>query len=217
MHCVKTGLGAPGAHPDPAYAHRPRTLRTGSAHCAVSWRVVVPYRGVHRSRIVAQHRPCRRPPGPYRRAHACAMPHISQPPAPYRGAPWPYRSPWLPCIATHGRPLSATIQFCIVTRSQRPGPCTRAARPTYRPTVSWPSDGRVVAESWPCRGPLAAPRPAFPASVSRYKLLYRDPVHAENGAQQQPATFPFFFHHFFFIPATGKSPKKIILFFFIFQ
>ena len=48
MHLVKIGLGAPGAHPNPAYAHRPRALRPGRlcrGHVvglcpAVSWLVV---------------------------------------------------------------------------------------------------------------------------------------------------------------------------------
>ena len=40
--------------------------------------------------------------------------------------------------------------------------------------VSWRRLGRIVAESWSCRGPQVAPRPHLPSLVSRYNTLYRD-------------------------------------------
>ena len=179
----KTGLGAPSAHPGPTCAHRPRALRHIVAHSgSVSWPSTGRVADLPRS---------------YRRVHAFAVPrtplravlHVSQHPKPYRGALWSYRSPWLPCITTHGHPLSATIQFLYRDPTPNGQALARAqlalhgGRPYHGPlmVVSWRRLGRVVIESWPCHGPLAASRPAFPASMSRYKLLYRDLVHAENG------------------------------------
>ena len=105
--------------------------------------------------------------------------------APYRRLPgrivaeqWPYRSPWLPCITTHGRPLSATIQFCIMTQL----PTARHLRAhAARPTRA----GRTIDRSWPYRRvvlqagsavswPLLHAQPSLPNPVSRYNPLYRD-------------------------------------------
>ena len=122
--CIESKLGL---------VHQVHTLAQlvciGRAHYTQAARTT-PYRGTQWRRIVAQHRPCCRPPQPYHCVHACPVPCVSQPPASYRGAPWPYRSPWLPCITTHGRPLSATIQFCIATQLPTARPlCARAAHP----------------------------------------------------------------------------------------
>ena len=132
-----------------------------------------------------------------------------------------YRSPQRRILVHRGRiaapgcpisqhmvaPSQPRYNFVLRPNSQQPGPYAR------EPTVSCPSDGHIMVQARPCRGPLAVPRPAFPASVSRYKLLYRDPVHAEKGSSLAATcnVSPFFFFtHFFFIPATEKNHPKII-------
>ena len=137
-------------------------VRIGRAHWAscrgvrwvVSWPHPQPYCG--------KARPCRKPGRPCRRLYrdtpstkaihgaSCrALSCVSQPQAPYHGAPWPcrslYRSPWLHCIATERSPSSATIlQLYRDTPLGQAMQARAAACPARRPTVSWLSDGRVV-------------------------------------------------------------------------
>ena len=112
---------------------------------------------------MVQHCPCRRPPLPYRSAHTCAVPGVSQPLASYRGSPWPYCSPWLPCIATHGRPLSAKIQFCIAT--QLPAARYLRARAPLALCAGRPYRGPLMVISWRRLGRVVAPwmRPGQPS------------------------------------------------------
>ena len=86
-----------------------------------------------------------------------------------------YRSPWLHCIATQGRPLSAMIQFLY--RNPTPSRSLPAVSWPYH-AVSWLCLGRtvgrldrVVAESWPVH---ASPCAASLPSLSQYILLYCD-------------------------------------------
>ena len=161
-------------------------MRTGRAHSAQATHTA-PYRGAQWRRIVAQHRPCRSPPRPYHHAPVCAVPHVPLRVVPcmalrcivaHRGL---IAAPGCPVLRHMVTPSQPRYSFVSRPSSQRPGPCSRAwltlrASRLYRGplmVVSWRRLDRVVAESWPCRGPLAAPRPAFPASVSQYKLLYR--------------------------------------------
>ena len=74
--------------------------------------------------------------------------------------------------------------LCIATLTLA-RPCVRAvSRPARRPALSWPSDGRIVGcivaqpvVSWKTMRAQAS----LPSLVSRYKLLYSDPVQTENG------------------------------------
>ena len=144
------------------------TLNPGCAHYAQAARTA-PHYGSQWHRIVAKHRPCRRPPRPYRRAHAysspqrCIMGHCGR-----------IAAPNCPVSRHMVAPSQPRYNFVSQPSSQWQGPCARAplalrTSRLYRGPlmiVSWHRLGRVVAEFWPCRGPLAAPRPAFPASVS---------------------------------------------------
>ena len=118
------------------------------------------------------------------------------------------------------RPTRSPPSYNTICIATQPGQtlCELAADcPACRPAVSWRRLSRVVAESWPCRGPLATPRPHLPSPVSRFKLLYRDPVQLKMGSS--PATFlhlSFFFFSssfFFSFQLLENHPKKILFFF----
>ena len=113
------------------------------------------------------------------------------------------------------------------THPQWPGPracaacpCTWAGRIVgyivAQPAISWPSDGRIVAQARPCLGRVMAP---WLRSGHASPALCHDTIHCivtQMCSRPFPVSFLriFFFTPFFFlIPATGKPPKKNIFFF----
>ena len=73
----------------------------------------------------------------------------------------------------------------------------RAARLARRPAVSWHMVGRVVAESWPYRGPLATPRQASSA-LCHDTIPCIMTLHRQMGRSPFSLLFFFFFFHSFF-------------------
>ena len=150
---------------NPDCTHRPRALHLGSTHSAVSQ---------------AQHQPCRRPGWPcralYRRAprtRCCSYRSflrriVALPPAMSRlyhdTTQQPSRVPITirPFVSRHNPSAARTSR------------ARRLPLRAGRPCRTWRRLGRIVGESWPCRGPQAMPRPHLPSPVSRYNPLYRD-------------------------------------------
>ena len=104
-----------------------------------------------------------------------ALPHVSQPPAPYRGA-------LLRRIAA----LAALYRDTTVAPQPRynvlyhdtPWPSHASARavvrPAHRPAVSWLVSWPYHAGSWAWPGRVVAPAAMLSCPVSRYNPLYRD-------------------------------------------
>ena len=175
--------------------HQVHTLNPGRAHCAQAARtrrrVVACGRPCH-GRVTAHSRPCLSarpavstpcnsppPPPPMRTG---TLLRISQLPEPYRGAspsrvtPVYLHNPAAKPRVCHDTPTCITTQS-LNTQAVARASLALARRPAVSQAmlaVSWHRLGRIVAESWPCRGPQAAPRPHLPSLVSRYNPLYCD-------------------------------------------
>ena len=138
MHCVKTGLGAPGVHPEPS-------LRTLTARTTLRSAVSQPCHGVHGAVSQAQHRSCRNV------RHAPCRCRIAERVATHPSSQASACHDTTDCIVTHSpatRPLSpVTIQNFVSRHSPPARPRARAADRVVA------SLGRFAALPWPYRGP----------------------------------------------------------------
>ena len=137
---------------------------TGREHWAQAARTV-PCRGAQWRRIVAQHRPCSRPPvavSPRARARPCALPSL-------------YRSTAARCIAIQPSNQAASDHdtiYCIATQSPSNQALACAPLALERGlAVSWPISWPYHTVSWAWPGRIVA-FPYAPRTVmSRYNSI----------------------------------------------
>ena len=152
MHCLNTGLGALGAHPDPTCAHRPCALRPG-------W----PCRGRVVGRVAACGQSCRRPSWPCLGHVADLAPTVSWPCAASRLCA-PYHALYRPA-----RHRVARLQRHIVAF---PTPCHAclAIQPSSQASCCIATHKAASNRNTICIATL----PGQATLLSRYKRLYRD-------------------------------------------